>query len=76
MKPLKIAVLPGDGIGQDVTAAAIPIFQLLDIPVELTFGDIGWEFWKSDRRVCRRPGRKPIRPAREIARNTRKPAAK
>lgn len=42
---LKIAVLPGDGIGVDVTEAAIPIFKALNIPVELSFGDIGWDFW-------------------------------
>ena len=45
---LKIAVLPGDGIGIDVTYAAIPIFEALNISVELTFGDIGWSFWKKE----------------------------
>ena len=47
-KRLKIAVLPGDGIGVDVTKAAIPIFAALNIPVELTWGDIGWEYWRSE----------------------------
>lgn len=46
--PLKIAVLPGDGIGIEVTHAAIPVFNALDIPVQLQFGDIGWSFWKSE----------------------------
>jgi isocitrate/isopropylmalate dehydrogenase len=45
---LKIAVLPGDGIGEEVTRAAIPIFKALDLPVQLRFGDIGWTFWQSE----------------------------
>lgn len=44
----KIAVLPGDGIGIEVTHEAIKVFELLNVPVELCFGDIGWEFWKSE----------------------------
>jgi isocitrate/isopropylmalate dehydrogenase/regulator of RNase E activity RraA len=47
-KKLKIAVLPGDGIGKDVTKACIDIFTALDIPVALTFGDIGWSFWQNE----------------------------
>lgn len=46
--PKKIAVLPGDGIGVEVTLEATKIFAALDIPIELCFGDIGWEFWKSE----------------------------
>lgn len=45
---LKIAALPGDGIGADVMMAAIPIFNALNIPVKLTFGDIGWRFWQEE----------------------------
>lgn len=45
---LKIAVLPGDGIGVDVTQAAIPIFEAMNIPVQLTFGDIGWSYWQRE----------------------------
>ncbi|WP_254596060.1 isocitrate/isopropylmalate dehydrogenase family protein [Legionella micdadei] len=45
---IKIAVLPGDGIGADVTMAAIPVFKALDIPAELSFGDIGWTFWQKE----------------------------
>ncbi len=45
---IKIAVLPGDGIGVEVTKAAIPIFEKLKIPVKLTFGDIGWTFWQNE----------------------------
>ena len=45
---LKIAVLPGDGIGVEVTRAAIPVLWALNIPVELFWGDIGWAFWRSE----------------------------
>lgn len=48
MKQLKLAVLPGDGIGQEVTWSSIPIFEALNIPVEMFFGDIGWEYWKNE----------------------------
>lgn len=47
-KKLKIAVLPGDGIGVEVTFAAIPIIEALNIPVQLTFGDLGWNYWKKE----------------------------
>lgn len=47
-KKLNIAVLPGDGIGIDVTQAAIPIFNALKIPVNLTLGDIGWSYWQTE----------------------------
>lgn len=40
-----IAVLPGDGIGQEVTDAVLPIFKALDLPMNLILGDIGWQFW-------------------------------
>lgn len=45
---IKIAILPGDGIGSEVTYAALPIFEALHIPVELRFGDIGWSFWQKE----------------------------
>ncbi|STX39984.1 isocitrate/isopropylmalate family dehydrogenase [Legionella feeleii] len=51
MKPkkvLKIAVLPGDGIGVEVIEAAIPVFTALKIPVELNFGEVGWSFWQKE----------------------------
>lgn len=46
--PKNIAVLPGDGIGVEVTHEAVKIFSALGIPVNLCFGDIGWEFWKRE----------------------------
>ncbi|WP_274720169.1 isocitrate/isopropylmalate dehydrogenase family protein [Xenorhabdus bovienii] len=44
----KILVLPGDGIGQEVCNAALPVFQALDLPVTLTIGDIGWTCWERE----------------------------
>ncbi len=45
---LKIAVLPGDGIGREVMDAALPVFDTLGVPVELRFGEIGWECWRRE----------------------------
>ncbi len=45
---MRIAVLPGDGIGKDVTEASLPVFDKLKLPIELYFGDLGWEFWKKE----------------------------
>lgn len=45
--PLRICVLPGDGIGVEVMHAALPVFDALGIPAELNFGDIGWTCWRS-----------------------------
>lgn len=47
MKQLKLAVLPGDGIGIEVIKATLPIFQVLGLNnIELVHGDIGWDCWK------------------------------
>ena len=48
MKKISLAVLPGDGIGPEVTLAAVPVFDALNVPVEMSFGDIGWECWKRE----------------------------
>lgn len=45
---IKIAVLPGDGIGAEVLHAALPVFELLNLPVNLQLGDIGWNFWQQE----------------------------
>ena len=44
----KIAVLPGDGVGNDVMEAAFIVLDQLKPDVEYEWGDIGWEFWKSE----------------------------
>jgi len=44
----KIAWLPGDGIGKDVTDAVKIVFDGIEFNAELIHGDIGWKFWKSE----------------------------
>lgn len=44
----KIAILPGDGIGKDVMHSAIQIFDALNLPFKVNFGEIGWECWKKE----------------------------
>lgn len=42
----KILVLPGDGIGLEVCAAAMPVFDQLNLPLTFEYGEIGWECWR------------------------------
>ncbi|EJF82564.1 hypothetical protein MCW_01631 [Cardidatus Bartonella washoeensis 085-0475] len=42
----KVLVLPGDGIGSEVCDAALMVLEQFQLPIELTYGDIGWECWK------------------------------
>ncbi|WP_240160701.1 hypothetical protein [Pseudomonas bharatica] len=44
----KVAVLPGDGIGIEVTEAVLPLFEALNLPIDLSFGDIGWSCWQKE----------------------------
>jgi isocitrate/isopropylmalate dehydrogenase len=48
MSKYKIALLPGDGVGHDVMDAAKIILDVIDLDAEYTYGDIGWEFWKTE----------------------------
>lgn len=43
----KVLVLPGDGIGKEVCDAALPVLDALKLPIDLIYGDIGWECWTS-----------------------------
>jgi len=45
MAKYKIAVLPGDGIGNDVMDAARIVLDKLQLDCDYQYGDIGWEFW-------------------------------
>jgi isocitrate/isopropylmalate dehydrogenase len=45
MAKYKIAWLPGDGIGQDVMAAARIVLDRVGLDANYVPGDIGWEFW-------------------------------
>ncbi|MEU6505017.1 isocitrate/isopropylmalate family dehydrogenase [Streptomyces sp. NPDC046942] len=43
-----VAVLPGDGIGPEVTTAALDVVDTLGLPLDLRFGEIGWECWRQE----------------------------
>ncbi|WP_037958620.1 isocitrate/isopropylmalate family dehydrogenase [Streptomyces violens] len=43
-----VAVLPGDGIGPEVLDAALPVIEALGLPIDLEFGAIGWECWRTE----------------------------
>ena len=45
MAKYKIALLPGDGIGNDVLQAAKLILDTIRLDADYIYGDIGWEFW-------------------------------
>ena len=40
-------MLPGDGTGREVCSAALPLFDLLGLPIKLLFEDIGWKCERS-----------------------------
>lgn len=48
MAKYKIAVLPGDGVGNDVTEAGMIVLKKVGLDAEYTYGDIGWEFWRKE----------------------------
>jgi isocitrate/isopropylmalate dehydrogenase len=45
MAKYRIAWLPGDGVGKDVTIAAKIVLDRLGLDAGYIKGDIGWEFW-------------------------------
>ncbi|MCK5832189.1 isocitrate/isopropylmalate dehydrogenase family protein [bacterium] len=48
MPKKKIAVLPGDGVGNDVMEATFIVLDQLKPDVDYEWGDIGWEFWRTE----------------------------
>jgi 3-isopropylmalate dehydrogenase len=38
---MKIAVLPGDGIGTEIVAEAVKVLKVLDLPLEMEFAPVG-----------------------------------
>jgi len=48
MAKYHIACLPGDGVGNDVMKAAHIVLDAVGLDADYTFGDIGWEFWKTE----------------------------
>jgi 3-isopropylmalate dehydrogenase len=48
MPKYRIALMPGDGIGQDVMEAAQIVLDRIALAAEYTPADIGWEFWRTE----------------------------
>lgn len=48
MPKYKIALLPGDGIGNDVIKAAMIVIDKIKLDAEFIEAEIGWEFWKKE----------------------------
>ncbi len=44
----KIVALPGDGVGQIVLKEAIRVLDAVGFEAEYIYGDIGWEFWRTE----------------------------
>jgi len=44
----RIAMLPGDGVGGEVLEAAKLVLDAVGFEADYRYGDIGWEFWKSE----------------------------
>ena len=48
MAKYRIALMPGDGIGNDVMDAANIVLDKLALDAEYVPADIGWEFWRQE----------------------------
>jgi isocitrate/isopropylmalate dehydrogenase len=48
MTKYKIALMPGDGIGNDVMDAAKIVLDEIALEAEYVPADIGWEFWRTE----------------------------
>lgn len=48
MAKYKIAVLPGDGVGVEVIEAAMIVLEKVGLSAEYIYGDVGWEFWRTE----------------------------
>jgi 3-isopropylmalate dehydrogenase len=48
MTKYRIAVMPGDGIGNDVMDAAKIVLEKIALDAEYIPADIGWEFWRTE----------------------------
>jgi len=46
-KKYRIACLPGDGVGPEVIEAAKIVLKAVGFNADYIYGDVGWEFWKS-----------------------------
>ena len=48
MTKYRIALMPGDGIGNDVMDAAKIVLEKIELDAEYVSADIGWEFWRTE----------------------------
>jgi 3-isopropylmalate dehydrogenase len=48
MTQYRIALMPGDGIGQDVLEAAQIVLDQIRLDADFIPADIGWEFWRRE----------------------------
>ena len=48
MGEYRIAILPGDGVGGEVLEAARLVLDSIGFEADYRYGDIGWEFWKTE----------------------------
>jgi isocitrate/isopropylmalate dehydrogenase len=48
MGKYRIALMPGDGIGNDVMDAAKIVLDVIALDAEYVPADIGWEFWRTE----------------------------
>jgi 3-isopropylmalate dehydrogenase len=48
MAKYRIALMPGDGIGNDVMDAAKIVLDKIGLDAEYVPADIGWEFWRAE----------------------------
>lgn len=48
MAKYTIVALPGDGIGNTVLTEAIRVLEAAGFNADYVYGDIGWEFWRSE----------------------------
>jgi isocitrate/isopropylmalate dehydrogenase len=48
MSKYRIALMPGDGIGNDVMDAAKIVLDRIALDAEYVPADIGWEFWRTE----------------------------
>ncbi len=47
-KKYKIAILPGDGVGNEVMQCALKVLDAVGFQAEYKYCDIGWHFWKNE----------------------------
>ena len=52
---MKIAVLPGDGIGTEIVAEAVKVLNVLDLPLTLETAPVGGAAYEAARGVLPSP---------------------